>query len=54
MIEVNDLALDLAGAHARTPHETTTSPRENKQHSELGKQLVTPLQSPGVLRRLGL
>ena len=54
MIEVNDLALDLAGAHAQTPHETTTSPRKKKQHSELGKQLVAPLQSPGVLRRVAL
>ena len=54
MIEVNDLALDLAGAHAQTPHETTTSQNKKKQHSELGKQLVAPLQSPGVLRRIAL
>ena len=43
-----------AGARAKTPHETTTSPRKKKQHSELGKQLVAPLQSPGVLRRVAL
>ena len=27
---------------------------KKKQHSELGKQLVAPLQSPGVLRRVAL